>query len=154
MQYAHGKDLKNQVIAAFAEPVVSVTAGGSGDATEAVGNSINLESLAKRPASVLFAIPVRATLAEGETIGVVGKIEKSADGSTWVDLLASASLLTLTGGSGGSTEEGVALMGADLVESGCKFIRAKFTPDMSRANTDTASVGAAVAIFGGIDRAP
>jgi hypothetical protein len=141
-----------ETISRFARAAVSVTAGGSGDNTEIVGDTINLQTLEHRPSSVVFEIPVTATMAATETCVVVGEIEKSVDGSTWVDLVASATLLTLTGAAGGSTEKGVARLGADLVQSDCNFIRFKATPDCSRANTDVATVGAAVAVFGGLHR--
>ena len=83
---------------------------------------------------------------------MAGLIEYSADNSTWATLVASATLLTLTGQSGGSTETGVALMGADLVQSNVNYVRFKATPNLSRGATDTMNVGASVAIFGGITR--
>jgi hypothetical protein len=148
---SHGKDLKGQTLSHFARAATAaITAAGAGDNTEITGDSINLSSLASRPSSVVVEIPVTATLAATETCIVVGELEKSVDGSTWSDLVASATLLTLTGASGGSTEKGVARIGADLIQSDANYIRFKATPDLSRAGTDTMQVGAAVAVFGGL----
>ena len=151
--HSHGKDLKGLTLSKFARVATAeITAAGSGDNTEITGDSIDLEALDARPASVCVEIPVRATLAAGATCVVTGKLEKSADGSTWSDLTTSGNLLTLTGASGGSTEKGVARLGADLIQSGCRYIRSKVTPNLSASGTDTMLVGAQVAVFGGLDR--
>lgn len=148
---AHGKDINALTRAVFARAATAaITAAGAGDNTEITGDTINVQTLAERPSSVSFEIPVTATLAATETCIVTGLIEKSVDGSTWVTLVASATLLTLTGASGGSTEKGVARIGADIIQSDCNYIRFKATPDLSRSGTDTMQVGAAVAIFGGL----
>ena len=151
---SRAKDVRSSLLAVFALASTSLTAGGSGDATEVVGSSINIATLAKRPTSVVFDIPCRAVLGATQTLVVVGKIEQSVDGSTWTDVTASATLLTLTGGSGGTTESGVARVGCDLVRANCNFIRVRATPDLNRANTDTAVMGAGVAEFGGLDEEP
>ncbi len=148
------KDVRSFLHAVFALASTSLTAGGSGDATEVVGSSINLQTLPKRPTSVVFDIPCRAVLGATNTLVVVGKIEQSVDGSTWTDVTASATLLTLTGGAGGTTESGVARVGADLIRANCNFVRVRATPDLNRANTDTAVMGAGVAEFGGLDEEP
>lgn len=151
---SRAKDVRSSLLAVFAMPSTSLTAGGSGDATEVVGPSISIAALAKRPTSVVFDIPCRATLGATNTLVVVGKIEQSVDGSTWTDVTASATLLTLTGGAGGTTESGVARVGADLIRANCNFVRVRATPDLNRANTDVAVMGAGVAEFGGLDEEP
>ena len=148
------KDVRSSLLAVFAMASTSLTAGGSGDNTEVVGSSINIATLPKRPASVVFDIPCRAVLGATQTLIVAGKIEQSVDGSTWTDVTASATLLTLTGGSGGTTEVGVARVGCDLIRANCNFIRVRATPDLNRANTDTAVMGAGVAEFSGLDEEP
>jgi hypothetical protein len=148
------KDVRSSLLAVFAMASTSLTAGGSGDNTEVVGSSINIATLPKRPHSVVFDIPCRAVLGATQTLIVAGKIEQSVDGSTWTDVTASATLLTLTGGSGGTTEVGVARVGCDLIRVNCNFIRVRATPDLNRANTDTAVMGAGVAEFGGLEEEP
>lgn len=153
MLQSHGKDLKGQTSAKFAGVAsASITAAGAGDNTEITGDSIDLTTLSARPSSVSVEIPVKATLAATETCVVAGLLEKSADGSSWSTLLATATLLTLTGASGGSTEKGVARLGSDLINSDCRYIRYKATPNLSASGTDTMQVGAAVALFGGLQK--
>lgn len=148
---SHLKDLISVTLAKFARAATAaITAAGAGDNTQLDGSTLDIEALATRPSSVMFLIPVTATLAEGETCTVTGLIQKSADGTNWDTLRASATLLTLTGGSGGSTETGVARVGADVVESDCRYVRFRATPDLSASGTDTMQVGAAVAVFGGL----
>ncbi len=148
------KNLRRFFSAVFALQSTAVTAGGSGDATEITGTTINLATQSRRVASVDFEIPVRAVLGANETITVVGKIETSPDNSTWTALATNATLLTLTGGSGGTTEVGVARIGCDVLQNNYQYIRVKVTPDMSRANTDTAVVGGGVAILASSDQQP
>lgn len=145
---SHGKDLKGQTLsrAALAGRLV---AGGTGDNTEIVGPSINIGALANRPASVVFEVIGRGVLAATATLAIAAEVEYSADGTTWADLVATSTVLTLTGGSGGTTELGVARIGADLIQENVNFIRLKATPNLSAANTDTAEI-AAVAVFGGL----
>lgn len=148
---SHGKDLKGQTLAKFAGVAsAAITAGATGDNTEIVGDTIDLTTLSARPSSVVFDIPVRATLADTKTCIVTGLIEKSADNTNWEVLVASATLLTLTGLTGGTTEKGVARIGADLIESDCRYIRFKATPDLNATGTDTMTVGGVVATFGGL----
>lgn len=148
---AHGKDIKGETLSVFARASTgAITAAGAGDNTEITGSSINIASLAHRPSSVVFEIPVTATLAATQTCVVTGLIEKSVDGSTWTTMVASATLLTLTGPSGGATVTGVARVGGDLIQSNANFIRFKATPNLSASGTDTMNVGAAVAVFGGL----
>lgn len=148
---SHGKDIKGATLSYFAGIGTTATAAGSGDATEVVGDTIDLEALSSRPSSVVFEIPVKSVLADTETCVLVGDLEKSADGSTWSSLVASATLLTLTGETGGTTEKGVARMGADLIQTNCRYIRCNYTPELSASGTDTAALGGAVAVFGGLD---
>jgi len=147
---SHGKDLKGKTISVFARAATAViTAAGAGDNTEITGDSIDLQALAARPSTVVIEIPVYAVLADAETCIVTGLLEKSADNSTWETMVASATLLTLLS-DGGTTEKGVARIGADLIESDCRYIRFKATPNLSRAGTDTMQVGGAVAVFCGL----
>ncbi len=147
---SHGKDLKGQTLSRAAA-AGRLVAGGTGDNTEITGATLNLASLAGRPASVVFEIIGRGVLAAAATLVIAAELESSADGSTWEDLVASATVLTLTGGGGGSTELGVGRIGVDLIKEDVNYIRVKMTPNLSAANTDTAEV-AAVAVFGGLSR--
>ena len=147
---SHGKDLKGRTISRAAA-AGRLVAGGTGDNTEIVGATINLATLAARPASVVFEIVGRGVLAATATLAIAAELEYSADGSTWADLVASATVLTLTGGAGGSTELGVGRIGADLIQENVNYVRIKMTPNLSAANTDTAEV-AAVAVFDALSK--
>lgn len=142
---SHGKDLRGRTLSRAAA-AGRLVAGGTGDNTEIVGATINLATLAARPASVVFEVVGRAVLAATATLVIAAEVEGSSDGTTWVDLVASATVLTLTGGAGGTTELGAGRIGVDLIQSNASFIRLKMTPNLSAANTDTAEV-ASVAVF-------
>lgn len=142
---SHGKDLKGRTISAAAL-AGRLVAAGTGDNTEIVGETINIGALAARPASVVFEIIGRAVLADTKTLVLIGDVESSADGSTWESLVASATLLTLTGETGGTTEIGVARIGVDLIQEDVNYIRLNLTPNLSNTATDTAEV-AAIAVF-------
>lgn len=148
------KNLRSFFSAVFALASTAVTAGGSGDATEIVGATIDLAAQPRRVSSVEFEIPVRAVLGATQTCIVQGKIETSPDNSTWTAIASNVTLLTLTGGSGGTTEVGVARIGCDLIQSDYQYVRVKVTPDLNRANTDTAVVGGGVAILASSDQQP
>ena len=149
------RDVKSSLLAVFAMASTSLTAGGSGDATEVVGSTINLQTLAKRPSSVVFDIPCRAVLAAGKKLTVVGRIQESVDGSTWTNASGTdATLLTLLDSGSGSTMTGVARIGIDLQRKNCNYVRVRATPDLDAANTDTAVMGAGVANFGGLASDP
>ena len=151
-----GRDLKAHTRADYALDVTAVVAGspGGGDAQAITGETIDLQSKPKAE-SVVFEIPCYADLDNAKTLTVTGKIQYSANGSAWTDLAALATLLTLTGDSvsGGSVEVGVARIGAalNLLD---RYIRVMITPDLSAADTDTANIGAGVAVFGGLQEAP
>lgn len=130
----------------------AATAGGTGDATAANGATIDLAATTTRYNSVAFLVRANATLAEGETLTLAAKIEDSADGSDWDDLVAAATVLTLAGATGGATEAGVGVLGADL-RSARRYLRVVATPDLSAADTDTAGIDA-VAILCGADELP
>lgn len=136
----------------FALVSTSITAAGAGDATEIDGVSIEIAAMTKRPSSVVFEIPCRAVLAATKTLVVIGNLQESEDGSVWTDIPGtSATLLTLTGDTGGSTETGTARMGCDVVRKDITHIRCQVTPDLNNTATDTAVIGAGVAVFGGND---
>jgi hypothetical protein len=149
---ALGRDIKAETYPAYALASTALTAGGGGDNVEIEGSALNLANLPKAE-SVVFELPCKAVLAETKTLVVTGKIQDSANGSTWADLVASAALLTLTGGTGGSTEYGVARVGVD-VNKARQYVRVCATPNLSATATDTAVVGAGVAEFGGLQEMP
>jgi hypothetical protein len=152
MNSSLGKDIKAELHPVAALDPVSATAGGAGDGTEADGVTIDQRALSTGFNSVEFNIAAKAVLAEDETLTVTGNLQDSADGSSWADITTPATLLTLTGGAGGSTERGVARMGVDLTKYR-RYVRCQATPELSAANTDTANLQG-IAIFGGGQELP
>ena len=147
------RDVKASTKAVFAHVSTAVTAAGTGDATEITGATIDKNTLGFHAESVVFETPVRAVLAATKTITITMNIEDSADGNSWADVSTAAVELTLLGGSGGTTETGVARHGYDLNKLR-RYIRVMVTPDMSNTATDTAVVGGGVATFAGIQQLP
>lgn len=148
--HSHCKDIKGDSLSAYGgDRVGDITAGAGSDDTERTTDSIEVASLAARPAAVCFEIPVKTTLAADETLTVSGTVEKSIDGSTWVEIKSSETVLTMT-----ATGSGVIRIGSDIVQSDAKYVRAKYTADLSASGTDTATIEACVARFGGLDKAP
>ena len=148
----------NRDIAAELHPVygaasTAVTAGAGSDGTAVNGASLALADLPTRFESVAFALAAAATLAEDKTLTVAAKIQTSADGgSTWDDIRDSETVITLTGGTGGTSETGAAIIGVSL-EYAAALVRVVFTPTMSATATDTAVIQT-TALFGGAARNP
>lgn len=146
---ALGRDLAAMIGAAYAAASTSLTAAGGGDNTEVTGVTIDLMALPTRYESVCFSLPATATLAATKTLTISAKIETgdASNLSDATDMVAASTVLTLTGAAGGSTERGVAKVGSSL-EYAKRYIRIKFTPDLSATGTDTAVVQS-IALFGG-----
>lgn len=140
------RDLAAILTPVYSGATVSATAGGTGDATAAPGDTIDLTALADRFESVAFAIKATATLAANKALTVTAKIETSADGTNWTDLTTSATVITLSS-VGGGTVTGAAVLGCSL-EYASKDVRVNVTPDLTATGTDTAVV-THVALFGG-----
>lgn len=139
-------------LAAFMDPAygaanTAVTAGGSGDATEVDGAWVDLEDAE----GLTFLIGFTATLGADETLTIAANLQDATDssGTGAADVTGSAISATTvaTGGSGGTTETGVAMIQIDAQKMR-QFGRVQFTPNLSRANTDTAALSA-VAIRSG-----
>ena len=140
------------LITAYAAASTAATAGGAGDATEVTGVIIDTATLQSRCESLCFTLAATATLAATKTLAVSAKIETgdAANLSDASDLVAAATVLTLTGATGGSTETGTAKVGVSL-EYAKRYVRIKFTPELSATGTDTAAIQS-VALFGGASK--
>jgi hypothetical protein len=106
------------------------------------------------PQSGVLAIPFSATLAEGETLSVTAEIESGNedDLSDAETLSTMASAVVATGPSGGGTVTGTVQFDVALMGAG-RYVRGKFTPDLSASGTDTAAISS-VLVLGGADRLP
>lgn len=132
---------------------VAATAGGAGDNTEVVGAILDRGKIGF-PQSCVLAVPFSANLAAGETLSIGGVIEtgNEDDLSDASDLHVVESSVVATGPAGGGTVSGTLEVMAPIMGAGL-YLRAKFTPDLSAADTDTAALSSVV-VFGGADRIP
>jgi hypothetical protein len=144
--HSMNRDLVAALTPVYSGNAVAATAAGSGDATAAPGDSIDLTALADRFESVAFAITAKAVLADTKSLTLTAKIETSSDNSVWSDLVAAATVISVTS-SGGTTEKKVAVVGTSL-EYASRYIRVNVTPDLSASGTDTAAISH-IALFGG-----
>lgn len=141
------------VAVACAAAPIAVTAGGAGDDTLATG--VILDRLAySTPQSAVLAIPFSATLADAATLSIGYSVEtgNTDDLSDAVVLGSATAQVVATGPSGGGDVVSELSVQLSLAGAG-RYVRVKFTPDLSAANTDTADL-AAVFVFGGSDRLP
>lgn len=152
-------DIASLITPFAAMAATAATAGGSGDATEVDGITIDLDAgtRGRRFNALVFVLLGQATLAEGETLTLTANLQDAEDDGAgsptdWADITTPAVALTLTGGTGGSTERGAAKIGFDL-RNARRYVRVQVTPDLSAANTDTAAINAA-AILANPDLAP
>ncbi|MCW2243584.1 discoidin domain-containing protein [Azospirillum canadense] len=138
---------------AFALAPTSATAGGSGDSAAVNGTSIDVTGFsAGRVESVGFLLGATATLAATKTLTVGAKIQTSNDGASWTDVKDAATILTLTGATGGSAETGVGKIGVSLEYCG-RYVRVVATPELSATGADTATIFG-TAVFGGAHKKP
>lgn len=95
-----------------------------------------------------------ATLAENETLSIAANLQDSVDASTpkgdfTLGGASLASTVVATGGTGGSTEQGVAYLGKWDLTMAERHVRVQVTSDLSAAGTDTATVAIVVVKDGG-----
>jgi hypothetical protein len=126
---------------------ISITAGGTGDNTALTGATIDRLGYG----SSCFVIAYKTTLAASETLSFAAEYQVSADGTNWDTAVA---LQGATVARTGAVTNGHGVVKFDVNMEGLKrYIRFNFTPDLSRANTDTAVVYG-TAILGGADLLP
>jgi hypothetical protein len=131
----------------------AVTAGGAGDNTAVTGVIIDRAALGW-PDSAVAAVTYSAALAATQTLSI-GYTAQSGDNSGLSDaatLKTAALAVVATGPEGGGTVTGTFEVALSLRGAG-RYVRVNFTPDLSRANTDTAAL-AGVLVVGGSKRAP
>jgi hypothetical protein len=139
------KDLKGATQAVYAAASTSATAASTGDVTTI--NGAVIDTMTIEGDSVSFELPCVATLAATFNLTVKGTIEHSTATDTgFTAVVAEATLLTLAGGTAGGVKSGVARMGVAL-EKCLRYVRATYLPDLSRTGTDTAVLGAGVAVI-------
>jgi hypothetical protein len=131
----------------------AATAGSTGDNTEVVGVIIDRAALGF-PQSCVFAVPFTTALGVGQTLSIAYLVQEgNAANLGDAETLQSAALAVVaTGPEGGGTVTGTFEVNVPLAGAG-RYVRFNYTPDLNRANTDTAALSA-VAVFGGMDRLP
>jgi hypothetical protein len=128
----------------------AVTAGAGGDNTEVTGVIIDRAALGW-PESAVLAIPFTAALAASETLTIAYTVASSqADNMASPSTVRTAAAAVVATGAG--TITGTFEVNLDLRGAG-RYVRANWTPDLSRANTDTAALSAVI-VFGGSNRLP
>jgi len=146
-----GRDIGEEILVKSASVVTAVTAGGSGDATEVDGTSIQRSALGSMYESVKVVVHGVTTLQAAETLSVAANLQDSADGSSWADFgTAVASAVVATGV---TTAAGFESTYDFDIRAARDYVRVQFTPSISTADTDTASIGA-VMVLGGATEYP
>ncbi len=131
---------------------VSATAGGAGDNTELVGEILDRQGYE----SCMIAVPYKAALGTAESLSLALTVEESLDGVTFdaaAVLLASTAVATQAAA---GTCQDVYFLKVNLSGVGAprkRYLRFNLTPNLSRANTDTAILSALVILGGAQNKA-
>lgn len=133
------RELGSSVTSVLALAPNTVTAGGGSDNIAQNGPAISRLGYY----AAVLACPIRSVLAAGANVVVNAKIQSRSGGGSWSDLIA-ASPVTLSS-VGGGTVDGILELNAPLDAAGDE-IRAVVTPNLSAANTDTATLGAVLVL--------
>jgi hypothetical protein len=140
MGFATDHDLIGRTKVTYGGDNVAVTAGGTNDATQQTGVTLDRFAL-NLPLVGLLCLRYKAVLAAAATLSLAYVIEHSDDGTNFVAYQSANASVIATGPAGGGTVRDVFKVNVDL--AGAKqYVRAKYTPDMSAANTDTAELSA------------
>jgi len=154
MNFALGRDLAQLVDIVPALAHTNVTAGGSGDATDANGVSIDQAAAGRQKAEcITFVVVAEATLASAQTLSNAIRVQDSANGSSWADVVdprvPSATFSTAaTSAAGVATNQTVAKLSVPT-EYLRQYVRVVATPNLSASGTDTARLQG-VAILSGL----
>lgn len=151
------RDIASVATPVLASAFTSITAGGAGDNAAIVGGTTDrtaLNSYSSLPRAVEYAVAWQATLGANNTLSLkTAKIQSSQDGATWSDLQTFTDPgVVATGPAGGGVVSGVTKFGAQIGMAG-RYVRFVVTPDLSAANTDTATV-VSLGVMAGFDRLP
>lgn len=152
MSLTFQRDVTSLISPKIASAFTAVTAGGGGDNTAVTGITIDRFAKGSVPLNGTLSILWQATLAASQTLTIKAvEVEHSDNGSSWGSYKTFADPGVVATGVG-TAVKGAVEIGVDL-GSAKRFVRAKFTPDLSAANTDTANLVAAF-VLAGFDRLP
>lgn len=140
-------------IGAMLKPVacqaVSITAGGAGDGTEATGQWIDRQGYL----SALLVITYKTTLAADKTLTISAALDDATTSGGAGSAAYGPSLSPTVVATGAVTNLlGTVKLPVDLAGAR-RYIRARFTPDLSATSTDTAIVSATL-VLGGAGEVP
>ena len=154
MSFPQSHNIGGYIAAGHGSDNVAVTAAGAGDNTLVTGTILdrNANAGALSAAVLIFW---KAVLAAAETLTIKsvtvehGNDAGLSDAAVLATLEDATGTVVATGPGGGGTLRGVRKYNVDL--AGAKrYIRVKFTPDLSASATDTAGLAAGV-VFGGLE---
>lgn len=138
----------NETLKPIFGDVMSITAGAGSD--NIAYSSAEFDTAMYN--TMLIMVSGEATLAEGETLKVTVKVTESAtSGGSFTDAETLATTATIaTGGSGGSTEDGVVAYTVDISQY-ARYQIVEVTPDLSASGTDTATLVSSIILTDGIE---
>lgn len=128
----------------------AVTAAGAGDATEVVGAIIDRAAFGW-PESMVAAVPWTATLAAAATL-TIATVLQHGDQANLSDAVTFNTTAAVVVGTGAGTLTGCLEVNMSL-RGAKRYVRQKFTPDLSAASIDTAALSGVV-VLGGAERLP
>lgn len=147
------RDLGAQIESKHALIIPTITSGAGSDGVEVNGEIIDRQNAL----SASFVVLAKATLDADETAILQLTLQEDDDsaGGTMADVAAdlqpegaaASSVLTLTGGVGGTTEEGVYQFDVDL-SSLKRYVRIQVEVTLSRGATDTGTAAVACVLGG------
>jgi hypothetical protein len=151
MSLAARKNIGTLLMAAYASAVYSmVAADGTNDNVEATGGVLDRSAFGM-PLSCSVIYSILASVATAKTFSLAYKVQSGSksDGSDMADYAAVASAVILNAGAAQTT---IVKQDVDLSGAG-RYIRIKFTPDLSATSVDTAVVAPFI-VFGGMAELP
>jgi hypothetical protein len=144
------RDIGSKITLRRAAANLAITAGAGQDGQQQTGVTID-RALIGWPQSAVFGLSYTAALAASETLSFAYTLQTSdASDMSNAATVATAGAAVVATGSG--TIEGIFEVNASL-RGARRYVRLLYTPDLSRAGTDTAAI-AGVAAFGGAERLP
>ena len=125
----------------------NATAGGTGDATEVDGATVNRMTYGM-PESAVLAIQYITSLTADKTLAFTITLQDSADGSSWTDVTVSDFASAITVKTGALTDSEDFHVSHLNLKGLRQYVRAQVKPDLSHTSTDTA-VGNFCFVLGG-----
>ena len=135
--------------------IQTITAGGTGDATEVNGVTVDRNALTQgRGQSAVLAILIKGTVASGKIATVTANFQDSANDSDWTDYGTALGSTVLLNAAGAALTASSAVTKLSVsLASARRYIRAQVMCDMDATGTDTALISSVI-IIGGQSQLP